>query len=115
MDKIKHINDLQQYVCQFEEIIQRTIDSKIPEESKLVIEREKKVWFSEEIRNQRQITRGRETIWKRYRQDHQRKALSVERNRLNRMLKNEKLPKSVSLLNKVEETPNSYIELLTAR
>ena len=98
LDKIKDINDLQQYVCQFEEIIQKTIDSKIPEESKLVVEREKKVWFSEEIRNQRQITRRRETIWKRYRQDHQRKALSVERNRLNRMLKNEKITKISELI-----------------
>ena len=60
LDKIKDINDIEQYVilttyvCQFEE---KTIDSKILEESKLVIEHDKKFFISEELRNQRQINR----------------------------------------------------------
>ena len=54
MVPFKDINDLQQHVCHFEIMQKKTIDSKVPEESEAVRELEKFVFFSEEIRNQRQ-------------------------------------------------------------
>ena len=43
-------------------------------------------WIDKSIFDQRRIVRNREKIWKRQRQDHQWKAFTQERNRLNRMI-----------------------------
>ena len=55
-------------------------------EDKKKPKRRNRQWYSNELLQQRKITRNRERIYNTYKEEHQWKAFTIERNRYYRML-----------------------------
>lgn len=60
---------------------------------KEVPERKKNPWFNASLKQQKQLVRRRERIWRKYHQGHQWVAFSKERTKYKRMLSNNKTEK----------------------
>ena len=78
----------------------RVLDKHAPLKERRVTERKKEPWYEGHIKQQKKVVRNREHIWRKYKQYHQWKAFTVERNRCNRMLAGSKLR---TISNKIEE------------
>ena len=66
------------------------LDECAPLEKKLITNRPRVPWFSEEIAELKRVMRRREIIWRRYREPHQREAFLIARSNYRSALKTEK-------------------------
>ena len=64
----------------------RTLDKIAPMEDKKKPKRRNRPWYSNELLQQRKITSNREGVYNIYKEEHQWKAFTIERNRYNRIL-----------------------------
>ena len=67
LQKILEQNDTNDLVSQFETEATKAMDKLAHVKEKTVTLREKKPWYTKEIRQQKRVLRNRERIWKRYR------------------------------------------------
>ena len=62
---------LSQTYDQFNTELQKMLDAVAPKKSIKQIDKPKNPWFNKYIRQQRKVAKNRDTIWRRYKQDHQ--------------------------------------------
>ena len=65
---------------------QKSMDKHAPMKEKMVTQRAKNPWYSEDIREQKRLFRNRERVWKKYKTPETWRALKVERNKYKKML-----------------------------
>ena len=78
--------DVDELWSQFEERVIRAMEKLIITEDKLITKRQKVPWMTSEVKDQKQIVRRREKIWKKYGETHQWVALQRERKRYRYLL-----------------------------
>ena len=71
---------------EFTQELTRTLDKIAPIEEKKKLNGKNRPWYSNELLEQRKVTRKREKIYNTYKQEYQWKAFTRERNNYNRML-----------------------------
>ena len=71
-------DDLQSLVVKFEQAMKEAYDKHIPIIAKKVIKRPRKLWFNEELKEQKCRVREREAIYQKYRRNHQWTANKIE-------------------------------------
>lgn len=69
----------------------RVLDKHAPLKERKITERKKEPWYEDHVKKQKKTVRNRAKIWKKYKEPHQWKAYTIERNRYNRMLAGSKI------------------------
>ena len=92
--------DINIVVESLEKELTRVLDKHAPVKTRTVTHRKKQPFYNQCLKNQKHCVRNRERIWRKYRETHQRKALNIERNKYNRMLRKYKFQE---LNNKISE------------
>ena len=77
---------LEELVHEYRTVAEKCMEKHAPLVTKTVTKRKQELWYNERILEQKRRVRRRERVWRKYVQDHQWKAYTVERNRLNRMI-----------------------------
>ena len=75
--------------------------------------RRNRPWYTNELLQQRKITRNRERVYNTYKEEHEWKALPIERNRYNRMLDFNKRNYIIKQVTESTNDSKNYLELLT--
>lgn len=91
---------LDELVQEYKSTAESCMNKHAPKVTKRVTKRKSELWYNEQIREQKRTVRRRERVWRRYAEDHQWKAYTIERNRLNRMIF---ANKKVTLCEKTEQ------------
>ena len=78
----------------------RVLDKHAPLRERHGTDVKRKTWYDEHAKHQMKFVRSRFRVWQKYREQHQWKAYTVERYRLNRMIEGTKMR---SISSKVEE------------
>ena len=73
------LSDVDDMVNVFNTQLKNALDNKAPEITKQMTIKKKVPWFTQEIREKKRVVCRRETIWKKYRREHQWQALKIER------------------------------------
>ena len=81
------LSEVEDMVNAFKNQLKNVLNDNTPEITKQVTVRKKVTWFTQEIREKKRVVCRRETIWTKYRRDHQWQALKIERSSYRRMLK----------------------------
>ena len=98
ISSLEWTDNLDQDWSLYEQCLHEVLDKHAPEKTIRCIVRKKVPWYTEAVKNQKRIVRNREKIWKRYDEDHQWKAFTIERNKLNRLLQEEKVLHHVNII-----------------
>ena len=83
LDKITNLNDL---VSSFNSNSRTTLDQMAPIMTKTITIRHRNLWFNDQIHEAKYRVRHRGKIWRRYREDHQWRALKDEQNKYKTLL-----------------------------
>lgn len=94
------LTDIDEAVRTLDAELLRVLDKHAPMKERRVTERKRETWYEDHIKYQRKFVRSRYRVWQKYREQHQWKAYTIERNRLNRMLAGSKMR---CISDKVEE------------
>ena len=79
-------NTIDELVSALDKTLKEALDKHAPEVWRIVTVRQKTPWFNQQVLEQKRIVRKRERIWKKYKQQHQWKALSDERKKYRSIL-----------------------------
>ena len=79
-------NTIDELVFALDKTLKEALDKHAPEVHRIVTVRQKTPWFNQQVLGQKRIVRKRERIWKKYKQQHQWKALSGERKKYRSIL-----------------------------
>ena len=78
------MNDLSELVGTMEKNIQNALGSQAPLMKRQLPVRTRVPWYTKDLKQQKQIVRKREQIWRKYRAEHQWIALKMERKKYNK-------------------------------
>ena len=78
-------NTLDELVHEYRTVTDKCMNEHAPKVT-MRVEGKHELWYNEKIRQQKRKVRQRERTWRRYVEDHQWQAYTVERNRLNRII-----------------------------
>ena len=87
---IYQIEDIDEMVQTFENLVKSALDKLTVKEEKVVPDRKKVPWMTSEVKEQRKIMRNRERIWKKYGDDHQWQAFKRKQKRFKSILRHTK-------------------------
>ena len=79
-------NTIDELVFALDKTLKEALDKHAPEVQRIITVRQKTPWFNQQVLEQKMIVRKRERIWKKYKQQHQWKALSDERKKYRSIL-----------------------------
>ena len=79
-------NTIDALVFALDKTLKEALDKHAPEVQRIVTVRQKTPWFNQQVLEQKRIVRKRERIWKKYKQQHQWKALLDERKKYRSIL-----------------------------
>ena len=79
-------NTIDELMFTLDKTLKEALDKHAPEVCRIVTVRQKTPWFNQQVLEQKRIVRKRERIWKKYKQQHQWKALSDERKKYRSIL-----------------------------
>ncbi len=96
---------LEDLVHEYKLKAEKCLDKHAPKVTKRVTKRKMELWYNERITEQKRLVRRRERVWLKYVEEHQWKAFTIERNRLNRMI----------FANKTEKLCDKVIECVWAQ
>ena len=77
---------LEELVHKYQSTAEQCLDTHAPTVTKRVTKRKTELWYNDQISDQKKLVRRRERVWLKYVEEHQWKAYTIERNRLNRMI-----------------------------
>ena len=75
---ISQMEDVNQIVDLYETTLSETLNKHAPTISKTIVTRPKKPWYSERVKQQKQVLRKREKTWRKYKQHHHWRALQAQ-------------------------------------
>ena len=85
LEEIK-IEKLDEMVVMLEENFLTALNNQAPEITKVIMERKKKPWFGDDLKQQKRIVRRREKLFRRYRLKSCWTAFDMERKKYRKML-----------------------------
>ena len=78
IEKISQMEDVNQMVDLYETTLSETLNKHTPTIAKTIVTRPKKPWYSDRVKQQKQVLRKREKTWREYKQQHHWTALQVK-------------------------------------
>ena len=97
------------WCAKFETELTRVLNKVAPLKSKIIHQRPKQLWYTQQLREQKLIVRNRERKWLKYQTNETWKAYKRERNRYNNMLTYEKQQNVIGLVQKaIGDTQKLY-------
>ena len=109
LDNIQE-SELDSMVESFNNRLQTTLDSHAPEIRKIITTRPKNLWFTPELKLQKQAVRCREKAWRKYKEQHHWQALQTKCNKYKSLLKS---IKRKTLTERVDECRHDTKSLYT--
>ena len=77
---------LAELVQEYKTTADKCLEKHAPKVTRRVTNRKTELWYNDRIIEQKRLVRRRECVWLKYAEEHQWKAYTTERNRLNRMI-----------------------------
>ena len=98
--------------CILETELERVLDLHAPLQKLTMSSGPKCPWFTVEVKEQKQVVRRHEKVWRKYQQDHQFVALQVETKKYRKILKSAKLLTTSKLVKECKEDTKKLHQLL---